>query len=233
MRGGFAVVVCFAAVAMLLAPLTWAAPVSPLKIGQTYTYEFSMNGKPIGPFTVTCAQEAGAAMKVSSHMDMAAQGTKHVLDSTLVVAEDLRPRRYSVQGKRAKVEYTYTCVYGEDGKSVKRDGAMQGVRVSGTVQLPDGWEAFDNNEMAGWSLLGARLGVAPGVTKSVQCFHPMSGQILQCTFDFQAAEKLTVGGKTYDTVRCEIAEIKNTFWFTEDGLMIKGEQGPLAYTLKP
>ena len=230
---GTVVAVCLAAFVALAAGGALAAPVCPLKVGQTYEYQLKMGNQAVGTFTVTCAKGQGNTLKVTNTMDATIQGTGIEHESTTIVGKDLRPTRCTAKRKVGAASYEYTCAFDHAGKKVTTKGHKQGVAVSSTVELPDGWEFMDNNDVACFSLMTARIGVEPGVVKSAQCFHGLSGQVLQCTLEFKDSEDVKVGTRTYKTTTCELAALKVKQWVAEDGLLIKGEQGPMAYTLLP
>jgi len=207
------------------------APKCPLETGRTYQYQFTLSGKPIGKFTFTCAAEAGALMKVTSHMDLSPEGFRQVLDSTLTVGQDMRPQRSEIKGQAGDTGYQYTCVY--EGGRVQVKGVAGGVPMSVTADLPPDWEAFDNNALADISLLAARVGLQPQAVKSLACFNAASCRVLHCTPDLREGEELAVGDRKYQTVRCEVKELKTTLWLAPTGLLIKGEQGPVVFALLP
>ena len=233
MRGMTVTAVSLAALVALISGCAVAAPVCPLKVGQTYDYELAMNGEPVGTFTVTCEKGAGDTLKVTNTMDATIKGTDVQHESATTVGKDLRPTQCTAKGKVGAVSYEYTCTFDHAGKKVTTKGQRQGVQMSSTVKLPDGWEFMDNNDMACFSLLSARLGVEPGVVRSAQCFHGFSGQTVLCNFVLKDSAGVKFGAKTYETTVCELYELKVKQWLAEDGLLIKGEQGPMAYTLLP
>ncbi len=210
------------------------APALPFKLNQPYRYQFAERGTPIGTFefTVTAAEGAGpAAYRVVSKMNVAQGGKRHILQSDLLVGQDLRPTAYTVNGKMGNIEYQVECRF--KGGKVEVSGRQGEISHQTTVDLPEGWEAFDNNALATWSLLGARMGVAPGATLSKQLFHALSAKVLNCTFDFKGEQTLQVGAQSYRTIKCVVPEVRNTLWLAANGLLVKGEQGSLTYTLQP
>jgi hypothetical protein len=218
---------------LLAASGALGAPVCPLKEGQTYKYQLAVGGNAVGAFTLTCAKAPDGSKTVTSKMDAKIQGAQVTVDATAIVGEDLRPTSYTSKGDLGPVAYSYTCTFSADDGKVVTKGQKKGVPISSTVELPDGWEFFDNNDMACFSLMAARLGVEPNVVKTAQCFHGFSGQVMQCTLEFKGQEDLTVGGKTYKATKCELGALELTQWLAEDGLLLKGSQGPASYTLMP
>ena len=73
----------------------------------------------------------------------------------------------------------------------------------------------------------------PGVVRTLACFHPANCRVVHLSVETKDAAKVQVGERTYSTVRCEVEQIGVTVWLADDGLLIKGEEGAVTYTLMP
>jgi transglutaminase-like putative cysteine protease len=215
--------------------VTASAPVEvrplPWKPGRTYTYRYVQDGQEIGreTFVLTQTKHDGKdAFQVKSDLDLKAGGVAVKGAATLVVTPAALPLSYRRDLEAAGQKYTFDCAFRDGTVEAKVCGAKE---LSREIKLPAGCYFFDNNLMASWALLCSQPALQAGKSVELRAFSPSALQTLTVTLEPAAPGPVTVAGREVECFPCEVPVIKNTFWITRDGRLLKVGQGKLAVEL--
>ncbi|MCO6455405.1 MAG: lasso peptide biosynthesis protein [Pirellulaceae bacterium] len=211
-------------------PLT-ARPL-PWKLDQQHTYRYRQGEQELGDEKVTirrAERDGKPVYEMRSEMELAVNATASLKSTTtLVTALDVRPLRFerdlSVGGQAFKI-------VGDFGDGVVRVAISGAQDVNQEIKLPADTFCFDNNLLGSFALLCSQLTLETGKQVAVRTFHPSTLQLITLTFQPGELERVTVGDRELECFRCQVEPIKNTFWITPDGRLVRVGQGELTITL--
>ncbi len=207
-------------------PLGW-------KLNKPYTFLYRKSDKEFGSetFTITQKEQDGkSVLQLDDEVKLKINMLSSLASRTeLVVAPNATPisfrRDCSVLLTKTRVD----CVFGKKTVQVEVSGSKS---LSREIELPEGVYCFDNNLMGCWVLIGSQLQLEPGKAITIRTFHPSSLQIILLTITPKPLAAIKIGGNEVECFECDVAPIKNTFWFTRDGRFVRARQGELVIELK-
>ena len=204
------------------------------KPGTKYTYSYKKGEQDLGTetFSISKIKHAGKdAYELKSTIELRLSPMASLKSNTkLVSATNGTPlafeRNLSVPGREVTIKCTFS------GGSVKEEigGAQQMTRE---VKLPAGAFCFDNNLTSSFAVICSQLTLEPGKAVTVQTFHPPSLQVIPITITPKAPAKISIGGKEIECYECDVAPIRNTFWISRDGRLLRATQGGLSIEVSP
>lgn len=147
----------------------------------------------------------------------------------LTAAANGRPLKFRRELSALLQTTTIECQFQETKVQTTVSGLT---RLEREIDLPPGAFCFDNNFLAGWALAASQLPLEPEQTLLVRTYHPSLMQILPITFNVKEAVSVKIGDDMVECLRCEIEPIKNTFYITRDGRLVKVTQGDLVIELQ-
>lgn len=204
----------------------------PWKLDQQHTYRYRQGERELGDekMTIRRVERSGKpAYEMRSQMELAVSATMSLKSTTtLVTALDMRPlhfeRELSLGGQTSKL----VGDFGAGAVQVAITGAQN---LNHEVKLPADTFCFDNNLLGSFALLCSRLKLESGKQVAVRTFHPSTLQLITLTFQPGELEKVTICDRELECFVCQVEPIKNTFWITPDGRLVRVGQGELTITL--
>ncbi len=210
-----------------------AGPARPLswKRGQEYVYKYTKSGQAIGTekFRFEKIEVDGReAIQLHDTLDLA-DGAVVVKSTTRMTANlNATPISFHREMDAVGKKYVFDCDFQADVVKTKITGAANMTR---DINIAPGVQCFDNNLIGSFSLICSQLALEPGKTIDIRTYHPSSMQVFALSIKVGATEQLQVEGKEVECFKCLVEPIKNTFWITRDGRLVKVAQGPLVIEL--
>ena len=209
-----------------LKPLNW-------KLNQDYTYTYLQNGEKLGTeiFRITPTEAKGnACFNVNSTLDLTVQGTRVRSTTRMVVKPNALPvsfhRVFDVKGTKV----TRQCDFQQDSARMKITGPVQ---LDREIKLNFGTYCFDNNLIPSFSMICSQIDLKQNTKVEIGTFHPTSMRLIPLSFQIKELRKIQVGEKEVECFECLVEPIKNTFWITPDGRLVKVEASGLAIDVRP
>ncbi len=202
----------------------------PWKLGTTYRLRYRQGNVELGTETFTWRNietDGKEQLELRGELDLKTPLGIAVASSQRLVAQaDATPVQLQ-RTWRAPREATVDCRF-EPGKvSVRIEGSRQ---LERTIELPENAYTFDNNWIGSFALIFSQLPLKKGNVR-IETFHPSTLQRIPLTITFEERESVKVSGQELECWRCQVAPIRNTFWVTTDGRLVKVVAGNLSIEL--
>jgi len=207
-------------------PLSW-------KFDTDYVYTYLQSGKKLGTevFRWQKTQVNGQdGLELNSTMDITAAGKKVHSVTRLLTQPDVIPllfrRDYDVNG----VKSTLHCEFTPAAVKVKVTGPSE---VSRDITIKEGTYCFDNNLLPAFALICSQLELKEHQQLEIRTFHPTAMTVIPLSFQVKGIKQTSVAGKNVECFECFVEPIKNTFWITPDGRLLKIEAPGLVVEVTP
>ncbi len=205
----------------------------PWKLDQDYTYTYVQNAVKLGTevFRVAKAELDGQEYRtVTDTLDLTAQGT-HIQSTTqMMVQPNVLPRSFQRVHEDRGTKVTQECTFQNDAVKVKITGPTEMERE---ISLKPGIYCFDNNLISSFALICSQFDLQENSKVELRTFHPSSMSVIALTFQLKQIKKIPVAEQEVECFECFVEPIKNTFWITRDGRLVKVEARELAIELSP
>jgi hypothetical protein len=122
------------------------------------------------------------------------------------------------------------CEFQEKIVSAKITGRRQ---LSRDIPVQPGTYCFDNNFIPSFALICSQFTLAENSKVDIRTFHPSSLQVIPLSFQIKEVKKIQVSGREVECFECLVEPIKNTFWITRDGRLMKVEAAGLSIDVSP
>ncbi len=209
-----------------------ARPVS-WDVDKNYTYTYVLNGQKLGTevFRLQKSQPAGQdGLELTSTLDLTTQGAKIHSVTRLVAQSDAIPRLFHRDFDVNGTKTTSHCEFGPEAVKVTISGATA---LSRDIAIKTGTYCFDNNLLASFALICSQLDLKENQKIELRTFHPSSMSVISLSFQFQGRKNTQVSGKEVECFECFVEPIKNTFWITPAGRLVKIEAKGLVVEVSP
>ncbi len=207
-------------------PLGW-------KLERDYTYTYVQNATTLGTevFRVTPVELDGKpSYCVTDTLDLTAQGKRVQSTTQLTVGSNALPRSFHRVFEAGGVKVTRQCDFRDDKVKVSITGPTEMKRE---ISLQPGTYCFDNNLISSFALLCSQLDLKEDSQIELRTFHPSTMSVIPLTFQLKKVQKIPLAGQEVECFECFVEPIKNTFWLTRDGRLVKVEAPGLAIEVSP
>jgi transglutaminase-like putative cysteine protease len=207
-------------------PLTW-------KLDRDYVYSYSQNGTHLGTETFRLRQsiqDEQPVWELTDKFDLTAGGTRVQSSTRMLTSVRATPllfdREMTAQGSTVK----RICQFRDQAVSVRISGAVQATQ---DLQIPGDCYCFDNNLIASFALICSQFELEENTQFDIRTFHPTSSSVINLTFQVKGVRQIRLGNAEQECFECWVEPIKNTFWITRDGRLVKVEAGGLSIEVSP
>jgi hypothetical protein len=207
-------------------PLNW-------KFDTDYTYTYLQNGQKLGTevFRWKKTQVDGKdGLELNSTMDITAAGKKVHSATRLLTQPDVIPllfhRDYDVNGAKSARH----CEFTRAAVKVKVTGPSEASR---DIAIKEGTYCFDNNLLPSFAMICSQLDLKENQKTEIRTFHPTSMTVIPLSFQIKGVKQTSVAGQNVECFECFVEPIKNTFWITPDGRLVKVEAPGLVVEVSP
>ena len=208
---------------------------TPWKTGETYVYEYTLDGQPLGTdsFTVESVEETGGRTIITCHTSLDLTGRK--VEGTIRLDGAGHPISFTSKGQAGAVEYTIDCAF-TAGQVIEK--ATQGAqKFDKTVELPEEVYLLETNNFGGYALLLPAVPREAGAKLSFKVFLPSRMQLFPVQIRVGEVETIEVGGRQRQGRRNDlnIAGTPLTVWVDEEGRILREEEagGRMVVELRP
>jgi hypothetical protein len=119
-------------------------------------------------------------------------------------------------------------------KGVVKEKITGTKNIEQEIKIAPGTFCFDNNFIPSFALICSQLDIKENTQIDVRTFHPSTMQVLPLAFQVKGRRAIKIGEREVECFECFVTLIKNTFWITPDGRLVRIEAaGGLAIDLHP
>jgi hypothetical protein len=204
----------------------------PWKTGQKYQYRYTQGEQELGfeKFSIDKIGDGETEhFVVRSNLDLTASGTRVLMETTLEAQTNGRPSRFERKATVGENTTTVRCKFDESGVSEIISGS---VRLQKDVSLPENIYCFDNNFVASFGLMSALWPLRGESSFEVETYHPSSLQVIRLGIDVGLKTEFDWQGQKVPGFVCDVKPIKNRFFISESGQLLRVTQGALVIELQ-
>ena len=148
----------------------------------------------------------------------------------MMVQLNVLPRSFQRVHEDRGTKVTQECTFQNDAVKVKITGRTEMERE---ISLKPGIYCFDNNLISSFALICSQFDLQENSKIELRTFHPSTMSVIALTFQLKQIKKIPVAEQEVECFECFVEPIKNTFWITRDGRLVKVEARGLAIELSP
>ncbi len=195
-------------------PISW-------QLNHDYTYAYMKGTEKLGTEVFQIAKvttDGRDTYQVTDKLDVTAQGTHVMSDTRFVVQDDVLPEMFHRTFDVRDTKVTRDCTFGDGKVSIRVTGPTEMERE---ISLKPGTYLFDNNLIASFAMLCSQFDLQEDHQIDIRTFHPTSLSVIPLTFQLKKVKTLSLGSEQVECFECNVEQIKNTFWISRDGRLVK------------